>query len=231
MAASTRKIKEKKSHDDAPKMVYLIRHGQSQGQTAKRDGRDRKRDPSLVDCGLTKLGIQQASRISSSAWNTTSMDTVELVLSSPLTRALQTAILGFPNHTNILVHYGLRELGTSIPENRPRGDTHEVMKYIYKKHRLDPVVDTESLKPPRWPQDDANRAASSTTTRIQEIFRSMARERTEDTIAVVCHYHVIRAALAKFDIRPRNAVPIACHLHSDGRLVPIVEAEEQCLPG
>ena len=39
-------------------IVYLIRHGQSQGQVTPK--MRRLKDPALLDCGLTKLGQQQA---------------------------------------------------------------------------------------------------------------------------------------------------------------------------
>lgn len=197
------------------KTIYLIRHGESQGQTAKKNGLDRKRDNSLIDCGLSKKGIQQASDIPSYA----PPESVELVVSSPLTRALQTAVLGFP-HKPILVNYGLREIGSSLPENLPRGDIDQVIQYIQEKHNLNPSVDGESLKPENWPQQETHYSYNRTA-RIQQIFRLMARERPEETIAVVCHYGVISAALAGFEARPRNGVPIPCHLHPDGRLVPI----------
>jgi hypothetical protein len=75
------------------------------------------------------------------------------------------------------------------------------------------------LKPDHWPQQEVP-AQEDRKTRIQHIFQWMAT-RPEQTIAVVCHFNVIMVALAGYDIRPKNAVPIPCRLHPDGRLVPI----------
>ena len=52
---------------------------------------------------------------------------VQLVVSSPLTRALHSALLAFsgrPADSKFIVHYFIRELGSAIPENRPRPIEH-----------------------------------------------------------------------------------------------------------
>ena len=109
--------------------VYLIRHGQSQGQVSK----NRQTDPSLTDCGLTETGREQARNIVH--WFPTRADyeRIDWVLSSPLTRAIETAVLAFPNNRPILCHYDLREIGnTTIPENIPRR-TRDVVAYLQQQ--------------------------------------------------------------------------------------------------
>ena len=101
------------------KTIYLIRHGHSQGQVASSNGLDRKSSPELLDCGLTKIGESQARNLSEDCFTQGELDSIELVISSPLTRALHTALVGFPRH-DILVHYDLREIGSKAPENEPR---------------------------------------------------------------------------------------------------------------
>jgi broad specificity phosphatase PhoE len=211
---------------EATKTVYLIRHGQSQGQMAKKKGLDRKRDPSLVDCGLTKSGIQQAHDIALLLQQMSGgvVPRIDLVVSSPLTRALQTAILGFqdyPMSPPFLIHYGLREVGSLLPENVPRGPINTVMRYIQEQHGLTDGlrIDSSSLRPPNWPREDVDSQHISKADRIPQIIRWIATERPEQHIAVVCHYNVIRAALGS-DARPKNAVPIRCQLHPDGTLQP-----------
>ena len=212
---------------EAPKTIYLIRHGHSEGQAAKQKGLDRRSHASLVDCGLTRSGIQQACDIGSllQRMNGGTLPPIELVISSPLTRAVQTAILGFQRYCSppppFLIHYGLREIGSSLPENVPRGDIDSVMRYIQERHILanELQIDSISLRPPHWPLQQLDSQHTSKAERIRLIFSWIATERPEQNIAVVCHYNVIRSALGS-DARPKNALPIRCQLSSDGTLEP-----------
>ena len=232
------------------KTVYLIRHGQSKAQAAKKDGLDRKRDNSLRDCGLSPTGRHQALAIPShlTRYNHQSLSPettgIELVISSPLTRALETAVLGFHSRTSknqvvkpppILVHYELREIGSPIPENTPRDSMDQTLQYIADRNINEAIkigssddgvtkIDTTTLQPVNWPhhhKDDMSSAHNhNKQERIHEIFQWIATERPEHCIAVVCHYGVIRAALASThpELRPKNGVPIRCQLHPDGSL-------------
>jgi len=94
--------------------VTFLRHGQSQGNVAKSLGMDRKRDERLVDCGLTKLGAQQAAHVADNM-----AEAPELIVASPLARALATALL-LKTGAPMVVHPGVREIGSRIPENRTR---------------------------------------------------------------------------------------------------------------
>lgn len=201
------------------KTIYLIRHGQSEGQVARKQRRDRN-DPSLTDCGLTSLGREQAKEIP----NLLDTTAIDLVVSSPLTRALKTAILGFPNH-DVLILYELREMGSRIPENRPRS-----MKRVTKSLEADiedrvsrgVAIDMTSLQPAEWPRETASSNVPKSE-RLQLAFEWLYKERSERTIAVVCHYNVIRAILqdrlGRTSIRPENADPIKCLLSPDGSVV------------
>lgn len=128
--------------------VYLIRQGESIGQSFSREARSstsccERHDNNnnnnacssssvLLDCGLTEKGRQHARSICSSSsgdsqsllLDAKAVASIRLVLSSPLTRALETALLVFSNSNNeiipIVVDYDLRELGRIIPENTPR---------------------------------------------------------------------------------------------------------------
>ena len=104
-------------------MVHLIRHGESWGQLCPPE--QRRTDPGLRDCGLTPVGRQQALRLRQQYHQQQHNDEFDMILSSPLTRALETALLVFGDrrrhNTKIVAHYDLREIGTgTIPENQPR---------------------------------------------------------------------------------------------------------------
>ena len=196
----------------APKRLYLIRHGQSQGQVAKRLGMDRQRDQQLRDADLTNEGVLQAQQISNYNFGE---GEPELVVSSPLTRALHTAILGFPNPgQRILIHYDLAEVGSRVPENTPR-PIHQVLKDL---ETTDRIVDAKALLPDTWPTvlyDGKNNRGKA----IQRAMQYLYAERVEETIAVVCHFNVIRQILEDGgSVRPQNAIPIACELYSNGQV-------------
>jgi broad specificity phosphatase PhoE len=197
-------------------MVYLIRHGQSRGQIA--DRKARKSDPALIDYGLTPLGWGQARNISQ-LLSAEEMDSIQLVISSPLTRALHTSVLGFPSK-DILVHYHLREVGGKIPENRPRSmkSVTQDLECDIRKRGDAFSIDYESLRPEGWP----NPAPQSQA--IGEAFRWLYHSREESTFAVVCHYNVIRCAILndeQLSVGPENAVPMKCRLLKTGVLVPV----------
>ena len=124
-------------------IVYLIRHGESLGQACP-SPQQRRTDRSLQDCGLTERGRRQALQLRHQLAGIE----FDMIVCSPLTRALQTALLVFGDDdgsgcgddesgddtptqqqqqqqrkttTKIVVHYDLREIGTpAIPENQPR---------------------------------------------------------------------------------------------------------------
>ncbi|GAM24496.1 hypothetical protein SAMD00019534_076710, partial [Acytostelium subglobosum LB1] len=71
------------------KRIYLIRHGQSTFNAAYQL---HKKDPFLFDAMLTELGEQQANSL---ADHVAKLTDIELVVSSPLSRALDTTRRGF----------------------------------------------------------------------------------------------------------------------------------------
>ena len=137
---------------------------------------------------------------------------IELVVSSPLTRALMTACLGFSEHP-ILCHYHLREIGSLIPENIPRS-TQAVFQDLVAsgvdKETLQ-RIDVETLQPELWPKHHDTPPKVVRRDRIRDAFGYLM-QRPEQTLAIVCHYHVIRAALSSQEIRPTNACVIECRL-------------------
>lgn len=197
-----------------PKRLYLIRHGQSMGQVAKKLGMDRQRDPRLRDASLTKEGLRQAQDLIQYEFG----DEPELIVSSPLTRALHTALVAFPNHSKVLIHYDLAEIGSRVPENTPRPIQH-VLRELDANH-----VDSKTLLPDTWPTVLYD-GSHNRTKAIRRAMQYLFEERIEETIAVVCHFNVIRQILGDkgSSVQPQNATPIPCDLQPDGQVVLLEE--------
>jgi hypothetical protein len=234
----------------------------------------------LRDCGLTGPGQEQARHQIRRLLGEEAYAGIELVVCSPLTRALHTAVLAFGGSDSgsgddsgddqdrkpILVHYDLREVGSAIPENTPRrmscvlrdlniirvGSPHDTdnasSRYSHYANNFWCTIDVDSLRPENWPHRHDTPPKVIRRDRIKRVFSDWLAARPETSIAVVCHYHVIRAALAPADpyydyynkhassprssrrrrsngnstthgtIQPQNAVPIVCVLTKDGRL-------------
>jgi broad specificity phosphatase PhoE len=215
---------------DAPKRVYLIRHGQSLGQASS--PASRLNDASLQDCKLSPLGIEQARNIPE-LLGAKVYQSIQLVLCSPLARALETAILAFPDK-QIRIHHDLREIGNSkIPENIPLSDS--VQSFTNKHDNLSQASPT----PKGWP---CRHDASPRVLRRDQVRRLLQYGLATDEsvagpdvtcLAVVCHYHVIRAALSdpyssvsSTMIQPQNAVPIKCILDVYG-VLQLADDEEE----
>ena len=192
-----------------PKRVYLIRHGESMGQTARHLQMDRRRDSRLRDCGLTEKGILQASALSENFGHK-----VDVVISSPLTRAIHTAMLGFVG-VPIIIDYALAEMGSKVPENHPRPST-QVLRDL--KHHVSGSIDTTTYaQPDGWPDSSMYDGDLNKQQRVMRSMKALA-QRPEATIAIVCHFHVIQTILKDWTIRPVNASPLVCTLHPDGRV-------------
>jgi len=144
---------------------------------------------------------------------------IQLVVSSPLTRAFHTALVGFPTK-DIMVNFDLREIGLKAPENTPRAINEVVrdLEDVLSCRDKSLLCDFVSLQPKEWPRDYSPRVIQ--IDRIQRVFKWLYETRQESVIAVVCHYNVIRSAVTDCDqVRPMNAVPIRCTLYSNGDLV------------
>jgi broad specificity phosphatase PhoE len=83
--------------------VYLIRHGQSEFNAAHNDGDP---DPMILDAPLTEKGRMQAEQARVAVMELG----IQQVITSPLTRAIQTALTIFQGVAPIKVLAGHREL-------------------------------------------------------------------------------------------------------------------------
>eukprot|EP00568_Trieres_chinensis_P000529 CAMPEP_0183293082 /NCGR_PEP_ID=MMETSP0160_2-20130417/1909_1 /TAXON_ID=2839 ORGANISM="Odontella Sinensis, Strain Grunow 1884" /NCGR_SAMPLE_ID=MMETSP0160_2 /ASSEMBLY_ACC=CAM_ASM_000250 /LENGTH=255 /DNA_ID=CAMNT_0025454141 /DNA_START=34 /DNA_END=801 /DNA_ORIENTATION=- len=120
-------------------VIVLVRHGESLAQEAHRNGVDRS-DPSLADCHLSDLGVEQALRsLPADVSNLRLGATSTLLFISPPSRAAATAALGLgeliargggggsrsggSGGVPFVIHpdpteFGMRD--TPVPENEPR---------------------------------------------------------------------------------------------------------------
>lgn len=173
------------------RVVYLIRHGESQGQMSGRN--ERKNNSALLDCRLTANGRAQARRIPK-VLGKEAYDSIQCVITSPLTRAVETAVLGFAVDGSrvipILCHYDLREIGGGIPENVPRktadvlNDIQEyfVDKSFSKGSEDNAVADSETISAV---SDDALQSPSRNTVVIEQCNKSSTEEHAADSNGVV----------------------------------------------
>nr|WP_213394963.1 histidine phosphatase family protein [Yoonia sp.] len=80
------------------KRIHFIRHAQSEHNARAAEVRDEdvlRRDPALRDARLTELGQSQAKALASEI---SRLHDIKLVVVSPLSRAIQTAIAAFEGH-------------------------------------------------------------------------------------------------------------------------------------
>jgi hypothetical protein len=109
------------------KLLVCVRHGHSLAQGVT--NRVRKTDPNLLDAKLSRTGHSQAQDLGrmmrmqqQQHVGVTELQRAELVVVSPLTRALQTACTIFERGPTvpIICHPDVAEVGGGIPENRAR---------------------------------------------------------------------------------------------------------------
>ena len=210
------------------KQLIFIRHGKSQAQEASEKGLYRY-DTSLLDCGLANLGIDQAHSLRT--WFEQFDPKDVFILCSPLKRALQTALIAFPDHQNIKVHPNLIETPGTIPENTPRR-----LSKLTRDTDLNTLPGWESIDwsglPDEWPDDkrETTQQKDTGSRHKKQISKKKIREQIrrevldvvssckESTIILVCHYNVIRSYFPKEAFQISNCVPYEAHLSSSSDL-------------
>mmetsp|Transcript_7743 Transcript_7743/g.11089 ORF Transcript_7743/g.11089 Transcript_7743/m.11089 type:complete len:293 (+) Transcript_7743:171-1049(+) len=251
--------KQQQQQQTGKKRIYLIRHGESLGQVASFNRMDRKQDPRLIDAGLTLKGQWQAADIpfqlekleqkrldrdekhhqhqqqQSRKTKINVLEHVELIVSSPLTRAIHTGLLGFQDRSSnskFIIHPHLHEQGGKIPENQSRPIQHVLKDLQHSNNGTMDVSRIEEINFDLVLEAESNEHKQSRTNkkktpsgvsakeRIRNFLLWLSQERTERVIAVVCHYNVIRSMLGP-NVSPQNALPIPCELSRDGQIEPI----------
>jgi broad specificity phosphatase PhoE len=158
----------------SPQKIYLMRHGESEANISRRD---------VPDPNLTHLGLAQAK-----SWQETIGDLApDLVLVSPLRRAVQTACHAFQyEEVPMLLCRFAREIGWSANENTIYSTPVMLNKMLQKLPRGDEVYGVKEALTP-GPDDPATEMDS-----LQRLKMVLAG-RPESTIVVVCHFGVIAA--------------------------------------
>eukprot|EP00977_Amphora_coffeiformis_P007520 scaffold1640_cov161-Amphora_coffeaeformis.AAC.43 len=200
-----------------PKTVYLIRHGESIAQALGKE--KRARDQSLRDCGLSEKGEEEAALLPG-ILGLDRYRNIDCVISSPLTRAVRTSVLGFPSKS-IIIHYDLMEIGRDknpMPENQPRRIL-DVMADTGGDSRIDEAHFAPANNP--FPESHQNLPSTLRKLKLPKVWSAIwdyCNRRKSQEIAVVCHFNMIRASLLGCDVKPQNAIPIECRLFRDGTL-------------
>jgi broad specificity phosphatase PhoE len=99
--------------------IHMIRHAEGTHNVARA-----YRDPSNLDARLTARGEEQCAQLAANCSAQQEMlDGIELVVTSPLTRCVQTALLSLPmlasgQHVKFLAHEGVRETVNYVCDQR-----------------------------------------------------------------------------------------------------------------
>lgn len=195
--------------------LYLIRHGQS---IAQHTGRNRSSNPLLRDAPISPEGHNQCRNLASNL----SFDP-ELVVVSPLKRALQTACIVFENSScPIIANPDIAEFDYSKKFQENMGT---VVFDLYGDPSLSSMdsfcrIDFALVGEGEW-------------WNIEEIpnerllrFLQWLSMREENTIAVVCHHNVI-SRLVNFTLKVPNCSPIVCELDRNSLDLCVLHASEQ----
>ena len=166
--------------------VYLIRHGQSEFNAAFNDS---GKDPMIFDAPLTEKGRRQAKEARALV---TDLD-IKQVITSPLTRAIQTALCIFENIAPITVADKHRELLLhSCDVGRSPGDL----------QRDFPMLSFEHLQDCWWHHDPENNKGIAIEPqdvfrqRIAEFENSLAHIK-ERPLAIVGHGNAFQAMIGR----------------------------------
>jgi broad specificity phosphatase PhoE len=181
------------------KHVYLIRHGESTANAATRIDDWQNEPPGFRDARLSEKGLGQAAALQSKVEG---LD-LELVVVSPMTRAIQTACLAFEHTAVPLVLWpSVTEFFAETPScqgrNVPELNACEALNALAKFKE----IDTSVLSDNWW-------SVSTNESRLSEFRRWLSRcpehrigtsaslqPLQSDTIAaVVCHWGFIRYLL------------------------------------
>ena len=165
------------------KKIYLMRHAHSEAQDCKRKGIPRD-DDSLLDCHITKLGEFQAK----TAW--VEDDLPDLVVVSPLTRAIQTALIAFEGFDiPMICHPGLKEKGNKLPENIRREKRELIRDKKLNQHEAFADIDFSlAIEEKVWSMSKKSKRVNFAHDSLIE----WLKRRKEERILLVTHYKVIK---------------------------------------
>jgi broad specificity phosphatase PhoE len=193
--SSSSKKTAKDAAGGGPTRVLLLRHGQSEANATKRD---------LPDPLLTDLGRAQAA-----AWKgAIGRFGAECVLVSPLRRAIQTALLAYDKvDVPVIVCRHARELWWDEQANTP-SNFETIAALLRDLPRGDEVCGVEEAL---WETPETPKSENASI----EAMKNELRERSEDCVAVVCHWGVINALCGD---GADNAAVVECNRRPNGHL-------------
>ena len=165
------------------KKIYLMRHAHSEAQDCKRKGIPRD-DDSLLDCHITKLGEFQAK----TAW--VEDDLPDLVVVSPLTRAIQTALIAFEGFDiPMICHPGFKEKGDKLPENIRREKGELIRDKKLNQYEAFADIDFSLVIEEKvWSMSKKSKRVNFAHDSLIE----WLKRRKEERILLVTHYKVIK---------------------------------------
>ena len=160
-----------------------MRHAHSEAQDCKRKGIPRD-DDSLLDCHITKLGEFQAK----TAW--VEDDFPDLVVVSPLTRAIQTALIAFEGFDiPMICHPGLKEKGDKLPENIRREKGELIRDKKLNQYEAFADIDFSLVIEEKvWSMSKKSKRVNFAHDSLIE----WLKRRKEERILLVTHYKVIK---------------------------------------
>lgn len=176
-------------------IVHLVRHGQTEMNVHLRNcspafGEPGFVDPNLLDTRLTADGIKQAQRL-----HETHTINPQVIIVSPLTRALHTAALAFPlkayPNTPRIVHPLARE---RLYMSSDRGRPWHMLADEYVGHDWS-LLPQEDVSAPWWgPPGDADgvETLEHLQTRVEGL-RQWLERRPERCMVLVAHWAVLQA--------------------------------------
>lgn len=176
------------------KTIHFIRHAQSLHNARVLEVPDEdiaRRDPSLRDAPLTELGHSQARALTAEV---TQLQDVEIVITSPLTRAIQTMLTAFADHpARRIVEHRHREHQDSFCDI---GRAPDQLAAEF------PMLRFDHLENPWWsevPYHDGPylREPLDQLAHRVEVFADWLQTRPEQTIAVVGHGTFLRTLTGK----------------------------------
>ncbi|CEG35955.1 Phosphoglycerate/bisphosphoglycerate mutase, active site [Plasmopara halstedii] len=204
----------------ATKTLYLIRHGES----TFNEWRTRSlwnfswifvRDPMIVDAPLSATGREQVAKLHKLIQSKHLEDIIEVIITSPLTRAIETTIEAFPDTKIPIVDSSCREmLDTACDIGRQ--PTELAQQFLSQADldfsNLDPIWWLDSKNVARLRTDDTSsgktlipstpdevlplrETAKDVDVRIRE-FVAKLEERPEQHIAIVGHSSFFKRMLA-----------------------------------
>ena len=175
-----------------PKNLILVRHGQSEGNIATKaseNGDNSIFTPEFMDrhsreYRLTDLGIEQAK--SAGEWLRKNITfPIGYYYVSDYIRAKETAFyLQLPNAA-WSVEFQLRERDMALMDNLPRDERDKLFPLERKQYQIDPFFS--------FPAGGGESVAHLCLRLKADFLDHLARNRSDGSVIVVCHGHVMRA--------------------------------------